>query len=425
MSPYLMLPDWLRAWIQHQLLPALGFKPTVMALGLFRGIFDVVLFVLLASGLLAGGRYYLEGQYALPSNIQESVLKWVPVADHIAREVDVPREVPLVLWFKENSMKAENPENCTGIIGAYDLVRSGERPCFTPGPISDLEVSDQLTIAAIEFKARCPDITYLTQDPELIKRCYFAYNAGAGAASRLDPDESAYVMNNYDEAHANMVYSDVELGTVEVTSLGAWPAHLAFQSLIVSQMDVEEQPLSLAILNISTQIYDQGKLGLTELFGAFTATDIGMTLPSNRRLDTAACLGKPHRLGRPSLRPRLNPVSESPILTQDVHGCSYSLPGMDISSDNRTAVLQAPMPGQVTTYTDQWFNSTIRIENDEWIVWLLHPRSYFVEEGAVKRGQAVGVMGAVGYATGPHVHYTIYDKINDTFVDPSEFLLID
>ena len=116
-------------------------------------------------------------------------------------------------------------------------------------------------------------------------------------------------------------------------------------------------------------------------------------------------------------------MTESPLLTQDVHGCSYSLPGLDISSDNRTAVLQAPMPGEVTTYTDRWYNSTIRIENDEWIVWLLHPRSYFVEDGEkVRRGQAVGVMGAVGYATGPHVHYTIYDKANETFVDPSNFL---
>ena len=147
-----------------------------------------------------------------------------------------------------------------------------------------------------------------------------------------------------------------------------------------------------------------------------------MGLPDGRLTNSMTCLGDPHPLGRFSLKPRLNPVSESPILTQDVHGCSYSLPGLDISSDNRKAILLAPMPGNVTTYTDQWFNSTIRIENDEWIVWLLHPRSYFVEEGTVSRGQAVGVMGAVGYATGPHVHYTIYDKVNKTFVDPAGFL---
>lgn len=426
MSPYLKvmqwLPDWFRIWIQNQVLPALGLQPQLMATSVLRGILDSFLFVLLVSGLLAGGNYYLEGQYALPSHIQETVIKWAPIADHIAREADIPREVPLVLWFKENSMQATNPENCTGIIGAYDLVRSGEHPCFTPGPISDLEVSEQLAIAAVEFKARCPDITYFTQDPETIKRCYFAYNAGTGAANRLSADESAYVMNNYNEHYTNMVYSDVELGTVQVTALGAWPAHLAFQSLIVGQMDSAERPFSLAILNVSTQIYDLGSQAWREFTGLTAGNSEIMALPNGRLASSTVCLGEPHKLGRFSLRPRLNPVSESPILTQDVHGCSYSLPGLDISSDNRSAILQAPMSGNVTTYTDQWFNSTIRIENEEWIVWLLHPRSYFVEEGPVTRGQAVGVMGAVGYATGPHVHYTIYDKINETFVDPAGFL---
>lgn len=424
MSPWMVqwLPDWFRIWIQNQVIPALGLQPQIIATSLVRGIFDSFLFVMLVSGLLAGGRYYLEGQYALPSSIQDTVIKWAPIADHIAREADIPREVPLVLWFKENSMQARNPENCTGIIGAYDLVRSGEHPCFTPGPISDLEVSEQLAIAAVEFKVRCPEITYFTQDPETIKRCYFAYNAGAGAAKRLNADESAYVMNNYNENYANMVYSDIELGTVQVTALGAWPTHLAFQSLIVGQLDVEEQPLSLSILNISTQIYDLGTQFWHEWAGTTDGTTEMMALPNGRSLNSTTCLGEPHKFGRYSLRPRLNPVSESPILTQDIHGCSYSLPGLDISSSNRSAILQAPMPGEVTTYTDQWYNSTIRIENDEWIVWLLHPRSYFVEEGSVKRGQAVGVMGAVGYATGPHVHYTIYDKVNEVFVDPAAFL---
>jgi hypothetical protein len=417
------LPDWFRIWIQNQVIPSLGLQPQLIATSLLRGIFDSFLFVTLATGLLAGGRYYLEGQYALPSHIQDTVIKWAPIADHIAREADIPREVPLVLWFKENSMRASNPENCTGIIGAYDLVRSGERPCFTPGPISDLEVSEQLALSAVEFKIRCPEITYLTHDPETIKRCYFAYNAGSGAASRLDANESAYVMNNYDESYTNMVYSDVELGTVAVTSLGAWPAHLAFQSLIVAQMDVEERPLSLSILNVSTQIYDWGSQAWRELSNATLSEATAMkALPNLPRTNDDACLGEPHKLGRYSLKPRLNPVTEDPILTQYVHGCDLGLPGLDISSNNRSAILQAPMPGKLTTFTDQFFNTTIRIENDEWIVWLLHPRSYFIEEGTVTRGQILGIMGAVGYATGPHVHYTIYDKVNETFVDPSGFI---
>lgn len=319
-------------------------------------------------------------------------------------------------------MLAVNPANCTGIMGAYDLVRSGARPCFTPGPISDREVREQLQIGAEEFKKRCPEITYYTQDPETIKRCYFAYNAGMGAAQRLDANQSAYVMNLYDAAHTNMVYSDIELGTVVMKTLGAWPAHLAFQSLITGQLDVEERPFALTLLYISLQFYDLTSQFFVDLLGGVDGREVSMDFPAYRALPDADCLGEAHIVGRPSLRPRLNPVGESPILTQDIHGCSYGLPGLDISSSNSTAVLQAPIPGEVTTYTDQWYNSTIRIENEEWIVWLLHARTYFVAEGRIRQGQAVGVMGAVGIATGPHVHYTIFDKVNDTFVDPREFL---
>jgi hypothetical protein len=425
MSPSLkaiLMPEWLRAWLRFHLLPALGMRTEQVTLGVLKGIYDTLLLVLLGSGFLVGGRFYMNGQYALPRTTQATVLKWAPISDQIARRADIPREVPLVLWFKESSMQAVNPDLCTGIVGAYDLVRSGEHACFTPGPISDIEVSQQLAIGAMEFKKRCPEISYYTQNPETIKRCYFAYNAGTGAADRLDADDSAYVMNDYDAAHADMVYSDVELGTVQVTALGAWPAHLAIQSLILSQLDEAERPLSLTLLDISTRVYDWASFGISSLLDKTFTTNTAMVIPQQRNHKDADCLEEAHILGRPSLRPKLNPVTNSPIFTQDVHGCSYSLPGIDISSDDETAVLQAPMPGHLTTYTDRWYNSTIRIENDEWIIWLLHPRSYLVKEGDVKRGQAVGVMGAVGYATGPHVHYTIFDKKTEAFVDPLLFL---
>jgi hypothetical protein len=309
----------------------------------------------------------MNGQFDLPREIQTTAVQWAPIADSIARSVDIPREVPLVLWFKENSMLAVNPENCTGIMGAYDLVRSGTHPCFTPGPISNQEVAAQLRLGAEEFKKRCPDITYFTQEPETIKSCYFAYNAGMGAAERLDADESAYVMNLYDAAHTNMVYSDIELGTVQLKTLGAWPAHLAFQSVITGQIDEVERPFALSLFYISLQFYDLTSQFFTELLGGFAGTEVSMAFPDYRGTGDNDCLHDAHLLGRPSLRPRLNPVSESPILTQDNHGCSYGLPGLDISSSNRSAVLQAPIAGEVSTYTDQWYNSTIRIENDEWI----------------------------------------------------------
>jgi hypothetical protein len=406
-------------WIRFHLAGKLGLTAQEISRGISTGVFDMVTLFLLVLGLFRGSQAYMDARYNLPVTTQETVLKWAVVSDYVARTVDIPREVPLVLWFKENSMLAVNPDSCTGIMGAYDLVRSGERPCFTPGPINDIEVAEQLLIGAQEYKKRCPEITYLTHDPDMIQRCYLAYNAGTGAAARLDPTDSAYVMNNYDDAHTNMVYSDIELGTVHVTALGAWPTHLAFQSLIISRIDGSEMPVTAAIVDTKNRLFDS-------LWALLTGADIlndatGMDFPHGRDVSDESCLGEPHR-GRASWRPNRNPVSETPVLTQDVHGCSYGLPGLDISSSNRAALLQAPMPGELTTYTDRWYNSTIRIENEEWIVWLLHPRTYLLAEGEVRRGQAVGVMGAIGNATGPHVHYTVYDKVNQTFVDPGLFL---
>lgn len=414
------IPGWLKAWLR-QIISALGLEARQLVWGTFRGIYDTLLLLLLGAGFVVGGRAYMGGQYALPRETQTMVLKWAPIADRIARQADIPREVPLVIWFKENSMQAVNPELCTGIMGVYDLVRSGEHACFPPGPISDSEVIDQLVIGSLEFKKRCPDITYFTQSPEPLKRCYLAYNAGISAPKRLDPDLSAYVMNNYDEAHTAMIYSDVELGTVQVTALGAWPVHLAIQSLIVSQWDEGERPFPITLIDLSTRLYDWSDFILTEVMDSDRDPYGALTFPADRKVEGQQCIGDGHIIGRLSLRPKISPVAEAQILTQDLHGCEYGLPGLDISSENSKAVLRSPIPGQLTTYTDQWFNTTIRIENDEWIIWLLHPRSFLLEEGTVKSGQSVGVMGDIGNATGPHVHYSVYDKVNENFVDPRIF----
>ena len=279
----LLWPDWLRDWLRYHVWAYLGFQPRPMLLSALRGGVDTLVLIAMLSTAVVAGRVYMNGQYDLPQDIQETVVEWAPVADLIAREVNIPREVPLVIWFKENSMLAVNPDNCTGIVGAYDLVRSGQRPCFTPGPINNLEVAEQLRIGAIEFKARCPEITYMTHDPDVIKRCYFAYNAGVGAAARLDADQSAYVMNNFDDAHANMTYSDIELGTVQVTALGAWPAHLAFASIVVTQLEVDELPPPVPFLDTSTRVYD-GVLGL--LLGVQSAVyEIPLTAEPSLNLD--------------------------------------------------------------------------------------------------------------------------------------------
>ncbi|MFT5193068.1 MAG: hypothetical protein ACI9EW_000452 [Cellvibrionaceae bacterium] len=427
-----LFPDWLREWVRFVLLPALGLSPYHIATGLFKGILDSFLLVFLVLGIFRGSNYYMQSHYALSADIQVKVIKWASIADVVARRNDIPQEVPLVLWYKEAGMEAINPALCTGIIGAYDLVQSGDHSCFTPGPISDLQVTQQLAIAGREFKKRCPEIRYETQNPDLIKRCYFAYNAGVGAASTQNADQSAYVMNGYSDAYQNMLYQDIVLGTVRVQQLGAWPVHLAMQGMTRNGSDLhqldrlnEDEDLetnssfSIAVLDMVTRLYDWASYRFTKIYINSSAE---MAFNRNELPVGETCLASVPIGFDPELLPRLNPVVDSPVLTQDIHGCVYALPGLDISNLKLSSLLQAPMPGQVSTYTDQWHNTTIRIENDEWIILLLHPRSYLVPEGQVLRGQAVGVMGAVGNATGPHVHYTVFSKVADSFVDPIELL---
>ena len=85
------MPEWLRVWLQHNLLPALGMRSEQVTLGILKGIYDTLLLVLLGSGFLVSGRFYMDSQYALPRNTQAAVLKWAPISDQIARKADIPR----------------------------------------------------------------------------------------------------------------------------------------------------------------------------------------------------------------------------------------------------------------------------------------------------------------------------------------------
>ncbi|MEM9773897.1 MAG: hypothetical protein AAF902_04910, partial [Chloroflexota bacterium] len=122
-----LFPDWLKDWLRFNLLPALGLSPYQFTAGLLKGVLDAFMLLFLLLTLQRGSVYYMNQSYALTPEIQTKVIRWAPVADVIALRQDIPREVPLVLWYKEAGMEAVNPALCTGIIGAYDLVQSGER----------------------------------------------------------------------------------------------------------------------------------------------------------------------------------------------------------------------------------------------------------------------------------------------------------
>ena len=422
---------WFQHWAQQYLIPLLKIQLKLGLVGIFDGAIDVLLLLGVLTTAAVSGNAYMDRQYTLPRQAQQQVITWAAISERVAREADIPPITPLVLWYKESGLAAVNPANCEGLLGLHDLIVSREHACFTPGPVGPVEIVEQLRIGARGFKERCAQIHYTTIDPDVIKRCYLNYNAGARA--RMNPDQSAYVMNGYDDAHQNMVHRDVQGTVYRLRNLGAWPAHLAIESLLlnladspsdvrVNQVGVERAfgPAIDTLIRWRDQLAD----GLDWPTWLKPAAPLAAARAGMWRVPrTSDCLVKPHAGGNPDLRPNLDPVAQEPVLTQDLHGCNYALPGLDISSKkNLASPLQSPMPGQVITFTDQWQNTTIRIENVEWVVIMLHPRSYLVRRGDVLEGRWVGVMGAQGRATGPHVHFSIYDKICKGYVDPGAFI---
>lgn len=137
------------------------------------------------------------------------------------------------------------------------------------------------------------------------------------------------------------------------------------------------------------------------------------------------------------------PVDSIPIIapytdyfiTQGHHGASYGHLAVDISGGKLADILSS-ISGQVTQrYVDEWGNPTLVIANDRYEVMLLHGY-YDVGVGdVVSQGQVIGSEGNLGYTTdmngvpcgngrdcGYHTHLNIYDKIQQTNIDPFQFI---
>ena len=99
--------------------------------------------------------------------------------------------------------------------------------------------------------------------------------------------------------------------------------------------------------------------------------------------------------------PRINPVTHE---YQSLHN------GLDIAVPTGTTVL-ASAPGVVTTagYTDINGNWVKVDHGGGWSTAYLHLSQIGVKQGqTVTTGQQLGLSGATGRATGPHLHFIIY-----------------
>jgi len=97
--------------------------------------------------------------------------------------------------------------------------------------------------------------------------------------------------------------------------------------------------------------------------------------------------------------------------------------GIDFRANTGTTVMAA-LNGVVSAVNENWlYGKYIIISHDNGYKTLYgHLSSYSVKQGdKVAVGKKIGETGNTGYSTGPHLHFTIYDKNNKT-VNPLELL---
>ncbi|MCX8067766.1 MAG: LysM peptidoglycan-binding domain-containing protein [Anaerolineae bacterium] len=404
------IPPWLQEWARQYLVPFLQIQLRHLLWVFLQGVLETFLLFALPTAAVVGSQKVWEGRYRLTPAQQETVARWAQVADAIARLEDVPSVTPLVLWYKENGLRAVNPDNCEGIMGLYSAVRSGRLPCFPPGPIDDAEVARQLRLGARIFKEHCPEVRYSTTDPETLKRCYLYYNAGRN--TRLDPDQSGYVMNGYDAAHQNMPHRTASGRVVRLQALGAWPVHLAIQAQLNRNPSPDLPSPFLPVVRLLQEGWDRLWAWAAPPAWVHPRPAANSSCFPRR---VGECFVSPHERGQDDLAPVLRP--DAPVRWVGELACG-PFPGAAMATE-RAALLPAPMPGRLARYTDQWGDLTLQIDNDEWTLWVSGLRSAVNERAEVRAGEPLGTIG--GGRERPF-YVALYDKVAGGYVDPRPFL---
>lgn len=402
-------------WFRVYMLPLLQIEARQILLFVLRGAADALLFLGLPILIGVGSASLWNHRFTITPTVQRQVEKWAGISYLVAYQEDVPPAVPLVLWYKEAGLKEENPQNCEGIMGFYSAVRSGELPCFPPGPIPPQDVAYQLRLGAQTFKRYCPEVDFDTHDPALLKRCYLYYNAGPG--SRANPDRSAYVMNGYDAAHQNMIHTDVSGRSTRLTALGAWPVHLAIRTQLAQPEREDSDPL---VLEAPVRLAQEG---VDRIWVNSRSVQAPVDAPSFvpcREPRVTSCFVAPRDLDAETSmdHPHISPTEAQAVVGDEIT-CDL-LPGVDLATEKRSLIV-APMDGMLTQYATVQGFLAVQIENEAWSVWLTGLRSYVTSPGEVTAGKPVGVIGGQGTQT-PAVHYAIYDKMKKGYVDPLYYI---
>ena len=119
-------------------------------------------------------------------------------------------------------------------------------------------------------------------------------------------------------------------------------------------------------------------------------------------------------------------------LTQGPHGFSYGHMAIDLSA-GKGAIIKSPIQGIVADlYTDRYGNPTLVLENEYYLVTMLHGKFKVAIGDQIAWGQMIGRESNLGLTTdmqgrscnnracGYHTHINIYDKQLGQNVNPLE-----
>lgn len=133
----------------------------------------------------------------------------------------------------------------------------------------------------------------------------------------------------------------------------------------------------------------------------------------------------PDDIESPEYFGRIYPQGTAFVKTQGPHGQNYGHSAIDYSAGNGTDIL-SPINGVVTAkYVDEYGNPTLVIENQYYVVTMLHMSAIHVELGErVNAGQHVADEGNLGYSLcsngekpngrdcGYHIHIDVDHQVN-------------
>lgn len=118
------------------------------------------------------------------------------------------------------------------------------------------------------------------------------------------------------------------------------------------------------------------------------------------------------------------------FLTQGIHGHTYGHAAIDVAAGKGSTV-KSIINGTVTSAGyDQWGNTYVQIENNNYVVLYLHGQYSAVVGDELLAGQPIGTESNIGYTLdmngnscagrdcGYHTHLNVYDKRLGQNIDP-------